>query len=337
MSEWVRANTDWFRDAKWGVFMHYLPENTGHRALETLTPDAWNRQIDAFDVVGLADQLEEVGAGYFCISIGQNSGYFLSPNATYDSIVGRKPTRLSSRDLIADLAAALKPKGIRMMAYLPSNAPAQDREAVEALKCTPKWDGTWWGICPGDYIAAPGVDDRLTEFQNNWEAVIREWSLRWGGDVHGWWFDGCYFVDKMYRHPDQPNFASFAAAAKAGNPESLVAWNPGVKTPVITLSEYEDYTAGEIAFDFPTRPIWWDPPRDNYRFHAGAQYHILTFLGEWWGQGPLRLDDGFVTGYTKHVNGLEGVITWDAAPTVEGLIQEEFMRQLRVIGSQTRR
>lgn len=314
--------------------MHYLPENTGHRALEELTPDAWNRQVDAFDVTGLADQLSEAGAGYFFITIGQNSGYFLSPNATYDSIVGRSPSRLSGRDMIVDLAVALKPKGIRLMVYLPSNAPAQDREAIQALKCTPRWDSSMWGINPGDYLAEPGVDDRLTEFQTNWDVIIREWSLRWGSDVHGWWFDGCYFADRMYRHPDGPNFASFAAAAKAGNPQSLVAWNPGVKVPVISLSQYEDYTAGEIAFDFPTRPIWWEAPQDDYRFLDGAQYHILTFLGEWWGQGPLRFDDGFVSGYTKHVNGLEGVITWDVAPTADGLIQEEFLNQLRALNNQ---
>ena len=43
---------------------------------------------------------------------------------------------------------------------------------------------------------------------------------RWGQKVWGWWFDGCYFADAMYRHPDAPNFASFAAAAKAGNPDA---------------------------------------------------------------------------------------------------------------------
>ena len=51
---------------------------------------------------------------------------------------------------------------------------------------------------------------RLAEFQRKWEAVIREWSLRWGKSVSGWWIDGCYFADQMYRFDDEPNFASFA-------------------------------------------------------------------------------------------------------------------------------
>ena len=44
---------------------------------------------------------------------------------------------------------------------------------------------------------------------------MREWSLRWGDKIGGWWIDGCYFADEMYRHPDAPNFASFTAALKA--------------------------------------------------------------------------------------------------------------------------
>ena len=26
MSDWKRANTDWFRDAGWGTFVHYLAD-----------------------------------------------------------------------------------------------------------------------------------------------------------------------------------------------------------------------------------------------------------------------------------------------------------------------
>ena len=49
--------------------------------------------VDGFDVERLAEQLESVGARYYLITIGQNSGYYLSPNATYDRFVGRAPGR----------------------------------------------------------------------------------------------------------------------------------------------------------------------------------------------------------------------------------------------------
>ena len=48
--ERVRSNTDWFRDARWGVFAHFL-------ASDDLSAEQWNERVDAFDVNGLAAQL----------------------------------------------------------------------------------------------------------------------------------------------------------------------------------------------------------------------------------------------------------------------------------------
>ena len=76
--------------------------------------------------------------------------------------------------------------------------------------------------------------------------MIAEWSRRWEKKVVGWWFDGCYFPNSMYRSVDAPNFASLAAAARAGNPDSSVAFNPGVVVRIISVSRDEDFTAGEI-------------------------------------------------------------------------------------------
>jgi len=336
----MRANTDWFREAKWGVFVHYLADAASNTQVPDLDPEDWNRQIDAFDVSGLAEQLEEAGAGYFFITLGQNSGFYLSPNATYDSLVGRSPGRCSRRDLVADLIEELSPRGVRMMVYFTSSAPALDRQAVERLKCTPPWDPHRIGFHPELYTPVPGVDERMTEFQRNWEAVIREWSLRWGTGCHGWWVDGAYAADVLYRSPDEPNFASFAAAAKAGNPNSLIAFNPGVKVPVICHSEYEDYTAGEIADSLPVLmdALWGrdDKPETYWGMPIqgtvnGAQYHVLTFMGPYWGRGLPRFPDELVVGYTRHINAQGGVISWDLPTSREGLIPEPFMAQLRAL------
>ena len=126
------------------------------------------------------------------------------------------------------------------MVYLPSGAPAADHAARRKL-------GWLWGRKGGWQLPGEPVGGRLVEFQRNWEDVIRDWSLRWGRDVSGWWIDGCYFADAMYRFDDPPNFASFAAALKAGNPNAIVAFNPGVKVPVVAHSKHEDYVAGEVT------------------------------------------------------------------------------------------
>ena len=292
----MRANIEWFKACGWGVFTHYLTNKD--------TPaEEWNQQVANFDVNGLAEQLESVRAKYYFITIGQNSGHYCAPNSTYDSIVEIKPSKCSDRDLISDLYTVLNPKGIKLLVYLPSGAPAQDAIAVERLE----WQST---------------GNRLVAFQKKWESVIREWSLRWKEKVCGWWIDGCYFADEMYRHEEPPNFKSFAEALKAGNSDSIVAFNPGVLVPVISLTEYEDFTAGEISNAFPVCP---GPQVD------GAQYHILSYLGQSWGKGPLRFPDEFVIGYTKHVISRGGVVTWDVPIQKGGLISEPFLKQLQTL------
>ena len=63
-----------------------------------------NRMIDQFDVDGLARQIASTGAGYYILTIGQNSDYYLSPNKVYDQITGIVPGKCSHRDLVADMA-----------------------------------------------------------------------------------------------------------------------------------------------------------------------------------------------------------------------------------------
>ena len=149
---------------------------------------------------------------------------------------------------------------------------------------------------------------------------MRDWSERWGTKIKGWWIDGCYFADEMYRHPEPPNFNSFTAALRSGNPEALVAFNPGVVVPVVCHTECEDYTAGEISNAFPECP----------GSHVdGARYHILSYLGSTWcGGSAPRFPDAFVAGYTQHVNQKGGVVTWDVPIGVNGLIPEVFTAQL---------
>ena len=327
------GNTDWFHEAKWGLFMHFLAAPASGGAAD-FGVDEWNRQVDAFDVDRLAGQLAEAGAGYFYLTLGQNTGYYCSPNATYDALVGRTPSRLSRRDLVADLHRALTPLGIRTMVYLPSHAPAHDLEAISRLRCTPPFECPRWSYRPDSYSAEEGArtDARVSEFQRYWESIIREWSERWRESVQGWWFDGCYYADQMYREPDAPNFASFAAAAKAGNPASLVAFNPGVKCPVISWSDVEDYTAGEISECLPVST----ERSPKSRFVEGAQYHILSYLGASWGRGSLRFPDELVVGFTRHVNSVGGVVTWDVPVGERGTLTDATRRQLAALRAATR-
>ena len=324
--------TDWLKEAKWGVFHHFLADTAVYRAFMpdevwndlratvgrpdfvfklradfgmSLTVRDWNKYVDNFDVAALAKQLEELNAGYYFITIGQNSGFYCSPSRTYDEIVGINPSKCSERDLISDLHKALTPKGIKLMVYLPSGAPHYDEAAKEALE----WQ-------KGDF--------RNSEFQVKWESIIREWSERWGDKVAGWWFDGCYHADAMYRHESPPNFASFAAAARSCNSNSLISFNPGVLDPIITMTEHEDYTAGEMD-----TPLNVQCPG---RWIEQAQCQMLSYLSCWWyWTDRMRFTGEQVIDVTKRIVSKGGVVTWDTYFEPNGHIPEEPFNQLHAI------
>ena len=294
----------WMPQARFGVMTHYLADWQAQVHHLDMSVERWNQLVDGFDAEGIARQLESVGAGYYQISIGQNSGYYLAPNAAYDRITGVQPSKCSRRDLVANLYEALHKRGIRLMVYLPSGAPGQDKAADAALE---------WRNGP--------VANR--EFQRKWEQVIREWSERWGRKVAGWWFDGCYFPNSMYRSPEPPNFSSFAAAARAGNPDAAVAFNPGVVYRMLSLTPSEDFTAGEID-----KPELVTIRRASGGKIDGVQIHMLSYLGETWGKGTPRFTTDQAIANTRKVRDAGGAVTWDVPVELNGTISQPFLDQL---------
>lgn len=270
-------NTDWFSQAKYGVFIHFLL--SGKEGLE---------KAEAFDTAALAGQLEEMGAGYLVVTLGQNSGYFNAPNAAYEKRTGYRPgERCSTRDLPLDLHRALEPKGIRLMLYLPCQAPNEDARAQKAF-----------GL-------PQGAKDQPIDlaFAEKWSEVIQEWSDRYGDKVAGWWFDGGYeWVGFNEAIADR-----YAAAAKHGNPKAIVTFNPGVK--IVRWTKAEDYTAGEL-----NEPLAEIP---ESRWVGGSQWHALTYLGDGWGRRNTRFTDGQWVEWAQKVAARQGVITLDLGPNYD--------------------
>lgn len=303
----------WMRDARFGVMTHYLADWRARTDNVPMTVESWNDLVDHVDVDGLAAQLEAAGARYHILTIGQNSGFYAAPNATYDRLAGIQPGKLSRRDLIADMAAALSKRGIKLIVYLPSGAPNGDKAARDALE----WEN---GAHPN------------RAFQLKWEQIIREWSTRWGTKVAGWWFDGCYWPNTMYRSPDPPNFATLAAAARAGNPGSIVAFNPGVVPRLISITPYEDYTAGEEN-DVSRVEI----RRAEDGMLDGTQAHVLSFLGERWGLGSPRFKTEEAVTLSEKIRSAGAAVTWDVPVQRNGLIPDVFVAQLTAIGKALRK
>jgi len=283
----ARDRADWLKDARYGIMVHFLPAG----------PE-WEKAVDDFDVAAFADDAKAAGAKYVLFTLGQNSGYYCSPNATYERLAGYgEHERCSRRDLPMELADALSKRGLRLMLYLPSRSPQQDRKAMAGLSDVGEWE------------PAP------QEFTRKWSEVIREWSLRYGRKASGWWFDGAYNT-RGWDDVSQPqSWRTWAAAARAGNPESILAFNPGLNwrrgqpraretVAFRRLSDEQDYTAGE-------QENWGATPKEDPA-PEGVQWHGFSYLGSNWGQadGP-KLSDKKMVAYVRKVNAEGGALTID--------------------------
>ncbi|MDO5112885.1 MAG: alpha-L-fucosidase [Planctomycetia bacterium] len=290
------AGADWFSEVKVGVFIHFLPGSAERFA-----------QVETYDVETLAEQLKTLGVTHFVFTIYQNSGYLNAPNATYDRVTGYAPgERCAKRDLPMDLANALEKRGIRLILYVTGQTPNRDILAQKAF-----------GLEQGP------KDQKIDlTFAKRWGEVLQEWSVRYGTKVSGWWVDGCYaWIDfneeiaEIYRD-----------ALKKGNPEALVAFNPGVKRAEWKTS---DYTAGEInePMEVVLEPSAGTSPRTQ----------ILTFMGNFWGKPETRYPAEEWSRWISSILKQGGVVTldvamnWDSQVAPVGTIAPQHFRQLQKI------
>lgn len=298
-------NTDWIKNAGLGVMLHFLKAVF----VKEGGPKEWNEVVDHFDVERFAEDCKKAGAGFVMLALGQNDGYYCSPNSAYDSIVGVRPGELcSKRDLPADLFTALDKRGIRMMLYLPGNPPIHHRLVDEKFRYT------------------FGRDSPTSQFtQTCWEAVIREWSLRYGKKNSGWWFDGMYHNGIIETRSDMSlphNISTHTLAAKKGNFNSIVCYNYGVDK-IQTDSPYDDYSAGE-------ENNIGQVPKDRWVVD-GAQWFHFTFIGKNWGGRETRFKLNELTSWAKEVFEKEGVLCFDISADKTGQIIPGQVAQVRAV------
>ena len=285
----LNPNTLWLREAGWGLFTHYI--GTG------LSGEDWNKRVNAFQVKELADQIAALKAPYYFITIGRTD-CFCSPNETYEKNFGPSQGKLSNRDLVADLAAELLPRGIRLCLY----------------------------------INAVGRHDP-PEIQEKWRQVITEWSIRYGESISAWWVDGA-----AYQNPDvyKAYTAAFKAGTKKALVSYNVGPVGSSRDQLLPVTEHEDYLAGEVDFILPTCGIRVFDGKEYYLGPniSGDQLHFLNFLGPWWGgraNGEPRFSDELVVSWTKHIIDHEGAVTWDFPVNYEGTIPESYYKQIKAL------
>ena len=320
-----KHRSEWMSQGSFGLMVHYLISPAGSAPAEK-TAD-FNRTVDGFDVPAFVRQFRATGAEWLIFTIGQNTRYYCSPNRFLDA---KKPGHTSRRDLVLEIARGVKASGARFIAYLPAEvaAPVELHDAFGWRK----------------------DDPTQAAFQPNYKEFIRAYSLQYGKDCDGWWFDGCY------EWPVFPNrnldFAGYIAAARAGNPEAITAFNDGAfcvgKVKPATL--LEDYHAGEIHTLVKGKIAlgWWKNNPKPYlpegRFIEGVQWHGLlpvdsTFCGP---ELPdQHYDDPTLINLLKAVKAVGGALTFNLPISRTGQVPEASIAQMqrlgRAIGAKTDR
>jgi len=256
-----------------------------------------------------AVQFEQTGAYYLIFTLGQDSGYLCSPNATYDRYTGYKAgERCSTRDLPMEIAKELAKRGIRFMLYSTCRSPNGDEKAMAGL------------------ADVPAKQEAPQEFIRRWSEVIAEWSTRYGTNVSGWWIDGVY-RPRDFDVSRQYNWNTWAAAYRKGNPDTNIAFNKGTAMDVAfrKFTDQQDLTAGEQN-RFGATP-------EFYPGYPTVQWHILSYLGEWWASptGPTYTDEWLIA-YVKKVNEQGGVVSIDVNISWDGRIYEPHWKQLIALG-----
>ena len=301
-----RERTEFFSSLGWGIFTHYIGfQPTKGNLRSCHRPQAtWEERVAMFDTDRYARTLHEVGAHYAFFTLMQGSRYLCAPNAAFDRICGTRPGEACSRrDLIRDLIDSLKKYDIPLFLYYTGDGPYLDPE------CGPKM----------------GYHDRETEvvnplFVENWCEVLREYSLRYGDGVKGWWIDGTF---RYLGYRDDEFFKLYREAALAGNPDAIIAFNNGVSQPDTDRPEVQKYLDGITHPLARVRALEavadTDPaalaalsrcPGNSYRFSEyedfmagecdrfdelppeggmvdGSRWHKLGFLGQYHGYTPI--------------------------------------------------
>lgn len=296
--------TDWFQEAGWGVFVHYLEglQNDPAEIHSLGRRTSWDECVKEFDCERFARAMEEAGAGYVIFTAQQISRFLVAPNATFDRLTGYRPGEAcATRDLVEDLYAALAPRKIRLLLYWTGDGPRGDPRAAAALGHTPV---------------------QTVAYVEKWADVAREYAERYGEKVAGWWVDGCY----PWIGYDDEKLGILARALKAGNPRRIVALNPGVQGRVRPYSRHEDFTAGEEN-SFSDLP--------SGRWAGGEQWHILSFLGcgfQGWAQPGSKYKKADLVEYVYEVTRSGGVVSIDVLLYRDGGLdrsQLEILKALR--------
>ncbi|MDP9149714.1 MAG: hypothetical protein M3O36_07220 [Myxococcota bacterium] len=246
------------------LFVSYSADTRNQTVDKGYTAAQWNAAVKSFNVPAFADQVALTGAKNIVLMLGQNTGYYCSPNSVYEQYAGAAPaTRCAARDLPLEIADALLPKGIGMYLYLPEDVGWGDAAAANHFGLSSLAVGNWV------------VDATFTP---KWNAVIKTWADRYGSKVKGWFFDGY-----ESRWGITANMAqTYRSTCLAANPCGVVTFNgqnseavsdtqrgetrldpaSGLPAKGLPTSRWDSHGL-QTMWDFPLQAAWGQEIADN--------------------------------------------------------------------------
>jgi len=253
--------------------VHYLPDKQSIAG------------VARFDADAFAASLARMRASYLVLTLGQNNGQFIAPNAALELLCPGSLENRPPRDLPMEIGRALQRRGIALVLYLPFRAPQDDAYLMD---------------CLGD------VSEQMpppARFIAGWTAVIREWSEHYGPLAKGWWFDGVYNTQGM----SADDWNGLCAAARTGASKRWLAFNAGEGPQRFSSKSApcQNLMAGELL----------QPPAPSAASTApgaGLTFHVLTPLGASWGQTtPPRFTAAQVRDWIADAKARGGLFTLD--------------------------
>lgn len=272
--------------AKMGLFVTYAvgTYHDGHFGDTWTNPNGKpatdiNALADGLDVKAMASMAKDMGAQYVIFSAYHAGMNLLYPSSLWGRIF---PNKVSKRDVIGDLADALKVKGIPLILYVHPDD-RHDLTQGEQRTLVEKGYSTMLNI-----TAEPDEKHIDPAWYATYVRLIDEIGARYGGRIYGYWQDG--------PNCDGPKVK---AAMLKHTPDAAIWINGGSSGPPATL-------IGDEA--------WNHPPSQQQEWAA-------TVTGNWWACGgkmkrtPREMYKSTVL-WAATQGQVNGGIAWSAGPYV---------------------
>ncbi len=294
-----RADATWFANAKYGLMFQYGPWGAPkHGPRKDI-----NRQADDFDVPAFVRMVKSTGASYVIWSITWIHGTMDAPIKTVRKIVGNN-SMTSNRDLVGEIAVALKKEGIHFCLYYQA-----------------------FGYC--DKGNGP-------EFIRNVKAIIADIGARYGANLDAFFFDG---GSQYYGGPME----EFSMAARTGNPARLISYNDGAYSRGPRGTDFQDVWFGENSFGESPRYGTIGPDgRFLDGPHEGLLQHGMNCIdnspGFGWGVSDLnrpilfdkRIADGAANA-VRNASKIHNPLTYNMCMWEDGSVCTETLNALQVL------